>query len=284
VEKRHPNHPGKLSADQNAEADARSRGEINARARALKVLLGRKLPLMVGGAYAFARYTGIYRDTKDLDLYLRQPDALVALEILAKQGWRTERTDETWIYKAFRGPWFVDLLFSSGNGMSVVDDDWFRYAVAGEVFGQSTRLIPAEEMIWSKGFVLERERYDGADVAHLIKSRGPQLDWERLLRRFEGHWEVLFSHLLLYRYVYPSERTAVPNWVMERLLQRAEQTIEEGNWKSNVCRGPFLSRANYVLDVGDWGYRDGRALEELERERQSDGTRPELESPRRSSG
>ena len=31
-------------------------------------------------------------------------------------------------------------------------------------------LIPAEEMIWSKAFIMERERYDGADVAHILRA------------------------------------------------------------------------------------------------------------------
>jgi len=282
VEKRNPNHPGELSAHRNAEANARSTGEINARGEALKLLLDGKLPLMVGGAYAFARYTGIYRDTKDLDLFLRHPDAVAALEILTQHGWRTERTDEVWLYKAYRGEWFVDLLFNSGNGIAPVEEDWFECAPVGEVFGLQVPLLPAEEMIWSKAFVLERERYDGADVAHLIKFRGPLLDWARLLRRFDTHWELLLSHLLLFRYVYPGERTSVPDRVIKELLERAEQTVRRGNWRSNVCRGPFLSRVNYILDISDWGYRDGRFTNGVEREGHSHGTRSERENPDRS--
>ena len=53
-----------------------------------------------------------------------------------------------------------------------------------EVHGYNTRLIPAEEQLWSKAFVQDRERFDGADVAHLILGRGRQFDWRRLLRRF----------------------------------------------------------------------------------------------------
>ncbi len=64
-------------------------------------------------------------------------------------------------------------------------------------------LAPPEEMIWSKSFVLERERYDGADVNHLLHACGESLDWERLLHRFDRYWEVLFSHLLLFQFAYP---------------------------------------------------------------------------------
>ena len=76
------------------------------------------VPFVVGGAYAYATYTGIYRDTKDLDLFPRKRDAVRALEVLEKDGWRTERTDEVWLYKAFKGEYFVDFIFSSGNGVA----------------------------------------------------------------------------------------------------------------------------------------------------------------------
>ena len=92
--------------------------------------------------------------------------------------------------KGYRGEDFVDVIFSSGNGVARVDEEWFERAVAEEVLGYPTRLIPAEEMIWSKAFVQERERFDGADIAHLIRSRGEGLDWERLLRRFGRHWRA----------------------------------------------------------------------------------------------
>src|SRR5206468_1316705 len=97
------------------------------------------------------------------------------------------------------------VIFSSGNGVAKVDDEWFEHATAGRFLGEDIQLCPPEEMIWSKGFLLERERCDAADVIHLIHARGPRLDWERLLRRFGPHWRVLLSHLILFGFVYPGE-------------------------------------------------------------------------------
>jgi hypothetical protein len=37
-------------------------------------------------------------------------------------------------------------------------------------------------MIWSKGFVMERERFDGADVTHLLRAVGPKLNWDHVWR------------------------------------------------------------------------------------------------------
>src|SRR4051794_5934065 len=167
MEKRHPNHPGELSTNAKQAEVLRHPDEIGVRARAIEVLQDAGVPFVVGGAYAYAQYTGVYRDTKDLDLFPRKRDALRALEVLGKDGWRTERTDEVWLYKAFKGEYFVDFIFSSGNGVAVVDDEWFEHAKLGEVFGHQCLIAPAEEMIWSKAFVVERERYDGADVNHL---------------------------------------------------------------------------------------------------------------------
>src|SRR5947209_6149239 len=82
----------------------------------------------------------------------------------------------------------IDVIFSSGNGVAAVDDEWFTHAVDAEVFDASVRLCPAEEMIWSKSFVVERERYDGADINHLLHACASSLDWRRMLRRFNSNW------------------------------------------------------------------------------------------------
>jgi hypothetical protein len=199
--------------------------------------------------------------------------------VLARHGWRTERTDEVWLYKAFKGEWYVDLIFSSGNGVAAVDDEWFQHAQEGRVFGQKVKIAPPEEMIWSKAFVLERERYDGADVNHLIRATGRSLDWARLLRRFEAHWEVLFSHLLLFRFAYPSERSVVPRWLMVDLIAREIQSVRDGDWEQRLCRGSLLSRVNYQVDLREWGYEDGRQWDEVMR-----GAGSERQDPRGCSG
>lgn len=265
MEKRHPNHPGELSTNEEAVERQRSPGELEARAGAIRQLTAAGIRFVVGGAYAYGEYTGIYRDTKDLDVFLRKRDASKALDVLDRDGWRTEKTYGVWLYKAFKGEWFVDLIFSSGNGVAAVDDTWFEHARTGEVFGQKVLLAPAEELIWSKAFVCERERYDGADVAHLIQRAGKQMNWVRLMRRFERYWEVLLSHLLLYRFSYPSERSVVPSWVMSSLMSKAVETMKDGDWPDRICRGNLLSSVNYQVDIREWGYRDGREWDEAER-------------------
>jgi hypothetical protein len=216
------------------------------------------VPFLVGGAYAFARYTGIERHTKDFDIFVRPEDAEWTLATLVGANCLTEMTFPHWLGKAYRGEEFIDVIFSSGNGLVAVDDDWFAHAVPEVVLGQPVRLIPPEEMLWSKGFVMERERYDGADINHLLRACAVDFDWTRLLRRFGEHWRVLFSHLILFGYVYPAEAIAIPRWVMAELLGRVMAERDSPALVNGICRGPFISREQYLPDLQLWGYPDPR--------------------------
>src|SRR5579864_8143383 len=162
---------------------------------ALRSLDESRIPYAVGGGYAMAYYTGIARNTKDLDIFVCESDHRRVLDLLSNRGYRTEYFYPFWIAKALCGESFIDILYNSGNGLCVVDQDWFSGDEV-EIHGYRTRLIPAEEQLWSKAFVQDRDRFDGADVAHLILGRGRQFDWQRLVGRFRGHERVLLSHLL----------------------------------------------------------------------------------------
>jgi len=216
------------------------------------------VPFLVGGAYALACHAGILRHTKDLDLFLRRRDLDAALEALAATDCLAERTFPHWLAKARKGDDFVDLIYSSGNGIAVVDDDWFTHASDGDVLGAAVRLCPAEEMIWSKAFLLERERYDGADVAHLLYAMGRTLSWPRLLSRFGVHWPVLLSHVVLFGYIYPSERDRVPPVVTARLLEWAREDLGQPPRAERVCRGSLVSRSQYLVDLRERGFADAR--------------------------
>jgi hypothetical protein len=113
-------------------------------------------------------------------------------------------------------------------------------------------------MIWSKAYLMERERYDGADVAHLIRGTRGKLDWARLVARFGDQWRVLLAHLTLFGFIYPGERDAVPGWVMRELGARlaAEDAAEVPD--PRLCRGTLLSREQYAVDLQAWHYADAR--------------------------
>ena len=227
-------------------------------ARALEALNAAEVPVLVGGAYSFARYTGIARHTKDFDVFLRRRHCDAAFAALKAVGFHTELTFPHWLGKAFAGDDFVDLIYSSGNGVATVDDEWFTHAVDDEIFGVPVKLCPVEESIWSKAFIMERERYDGADVAHLIRACVEHFDWPRLLRRFGPRWRVLLTHLILFGFIYPAERDRVPSSVMDDLLGRLTVELRQPPPSDRVCQGTILSRAQYLVDIDRWGWADAR--------------------------
>ncbi|HEY3303150.1 MAG TPA: hypothetical protein VGL70_06400 [Candidatus Binatia bacterium] len=228
--------------------------------RALTALNESKVPFLLGGAYALERYTGIARDTKDLDLFVRPEDCRRALTALSDNGCQTELTFPHWLGKAYCGEYFADIIFSSGNAVAKVDDEWFRHAIDDEMLGVPVKLCPVEETIWSKAFVMERERYDGADIAHLLLARADKMDWRRLLSRFGRHWRVLFSHIVLFGFVYPSKRSQIPEWVVGELVGNLNAEISAPAPTEPVCQGTLLSREQYLIDIEQWGYKDPRLI------------------------
>jgi hypothetical protein len=227
-------------------------------AGAIHTLRTAGVPFLVGGAYAFARFTGIVRHTKDCDLFLKEADLPRALDALRAAGFRTEITYTHWLAKAFKEHYFVDLIFCSGNGQVPVDDGWFAHAVDAVVFGEPVKLCPAEESLWSKAFIMERNRFDGADVNHLILAYGEQMNWPRLVARFGDHWRVLYAHLILFGFAYPAEREKVPAWVMWEMAARMSRDVQARPPDDRVCQGVLLAAAQYLPDVERWGYEDAR--------------------------
>lgn len=211
---------------------------------------------MVGGTFAFMEYTGITRDTKDIDLFCKPGDYPRILNALADKGFKTEVTDDRWLAKTFHNDYFADVIFGAVNGAYYVDDSWFEHAPKATRFGVPVRLVAPEEFIWSKAFRQQRYRSDVADVYHVMLKQGKNLDWKRLLHRMEPQWEVLFGHLLNFRYIYPSERILVPKWLMTEMYKRLKSQLEMPGPRQKVCRGQLFSSTEYEVDINEWGYKN----------------------------
>ncbi len=223
---------------------------------AMRKLQASGIPFLVGGAFAFSYYSRVPRVTKDVDIFVKPEDCPRVLEEFERLGYQTEIPFPHWLGKIFSDDHFIDVIFSSGNGIARVDDLWFDHAPKTNVLGFIVRLSPVEEMIWSKAYIQERERFDGADVIHLLREVGPSLDWPRLLMRFGDHWRVLLSHVIMFGYVYPDKRQNVPAWVTEELIRRL--TVSRPNLQNDVCYGTLLSREQYLHDLQHLKYHDGR--------------------------
>ncbi len=225
--------------------------------RTLHVLSDASVPFLVGGSHAFLEYTGIVRNTKDFDLFVRQTDLDRAMSALTDAGYRTELTFRHWLGKAFQHDVFVDLVFNSGNGVCPVDDAWFEHAVETQVLGMPVKIVPCEELIWQKSFIMERERFDGADLMHILRARAETLDWSRLMARFGERWPLLYAYLVFFSFVYPSDIHRLPAAVLDDLAAR-HVDLRNAAAAEQVCNGTLVSRAQYLIDIGQYGYADAR--------------------------
>jgi hypothetical protein len=225
-------------------------------------MIDAEVPFLIGGTFATERYTGMPRRTKDLDIFIRRSEFDRVMEVAAQAGYRTEMTAPHWLGKIFHGRDFIDVIFGSGNKVCPVDDAWFEFAVPDTVLGVAVRLCPVEEMIWSKSFIMERERFDGGDVIHLFRARPGQIDWQRLVSRFGPYWQVLLSHLILLQFAYPNEKDLVPRDVMDALLRRLtdQEPAGDPHAAARLCQGTLLSKRQYHIDIESWGYEDARLI------------------------
>ena len=233
-------------------------------AESLRLLNESTVPFLLSGTYAVTAYTGIHRPTKDLDVFCKAGDFPKILAFFQSRGYRTDVEDERWIAKVWCGAHFFDVIFAMSNGTAPITDDWFRDNPTIEVYGSRAKITPPTELLVSKMFIQDRYRYDGADVAHVILRAHDRIEWRRLLGYMEQYWEVLFTHLLNFRFIYPTERDMIPRELMEELSTRLKAQVGLPPARVKVCRGRLFSPRDYVTDITEWGFADvvGKGLEE----------------------
>jgi hypothetical protein len=221
----------------------------------LSVLEGKKVPYAVSGAFALRQHTGISRFTKDLDLFLSPAEVPNALAALREHGFTCDMVDPVWLAKARRDEFFVDLITGMSNALMTVDQSWIERAQPAMIVGVKTRVLAPEELLASKLFVVRRERFDGADIAHIIYGTGGELDWERVLALVGDHWEMLLWALILFRYIYPGQTDYVPAALWQDLLSRFAQAVRQPDPKAPF-RGSLVDENMFAIDVREWGLAD----------------------------
>jgi hypothetical protein len=227
--------------------------------RGLEALNAAGVPYVVAGAYAIYEHTGIYRQTKDLDLFFEPSAVVPAARALREAGFVTRLEDEHWLAKATIGEHFLDLIYGMGNGIAFIDEGWIGHSHPGILAATPVRIAPAEELIWHRLFISERHRHDMSDIVHLILCMGDALDWRRLVDRVGQNWPLLFSQVLMFTYVYPGYKANIPAWVPEHLLAVAREEFAKEEEQVDVTRGPMISRFSFTIDVREWGFADPRS-------------------------
>jgi hypothetical protein len=226
--------------------------------RALDALMREGPPFVVSGLYALHQHTGIYRETKDLDVMLQPSHVEEAARVLKAAGFRVVLSAAHWLAKARDGELFVDLVYGMANGLHLIDASWIRHAYNGEIAEIPILVTAPEDLIFHRLFIWERHRSDMSDIAHLILMYGDRMDWDRLIWRVGDHWRLLLAQIHFFDFVYPGRYDSVPRPVREQLLERAWDAMYESDGDRNLCQGTLISRFSFAIDVKEWGFRDLR--------------------------
>lgn len=231
---------------------------------ALRALNASGIVYAVGAAFARHVYTSIWRHTKDLDLFVRPQDLRRAMDVLESVGFETEVKNPSWLAKAWKNGYFLDMIFGTGNGHLAIDDRSFTGMKKGRVVGVEVNLIPIEEMMATAMYVAGRNRFDGGEVVHLIRSARGRLNWNRILERMGENRELLLWHLIHFNFIYPGHANYLPQELMVQLFDEIRQHWEsEKKHHSKSFRGTLLDPFSYTVDVKDWGYEDRRNSQPL---------------------
>jgi Uncharacterised nucleotidyltransferase len=207
----------------------------------------RRIRFAFGGAFATALYTGELRNTKDFDLYILPEDRERMVQAMNDAGLRDYfdrlHYDQSWIYRGSRGDIIVDAIWQMANHRAVVDQQWLTGGPEVELKGERLRAIPLEELVWSKLYVLQRERCDWTDIFNLLDAQIQLLDWEHLLRRLGDDAPLLAAALRVFVWLAPARLSAIPSAVRTRIWAFPE--TEPGD--------PDLSRFRAdLLDSRPW--------------------------------
>jgi hypothetical protein len=222
----------------------------------LKLLADLGIPFLVGGMFAVNAYTGLRRKVKDLDVFCKPGDYPRIITCFRDLGYETEIEDERWIAKIKKDDFFVDVIFNSTSALVPVTDQWFTETSTACLYDREVPLLAPTELVWSKVFVQTRLRHDAADVAHVILKQCERIDWRRLLSYMDQYWEVLLIHVLNFRFIYPTERQRIPQWLLDELTARLREQAELPVPRIKICRGRLFSRQDYLVDIDEWGFAD----------------------------
>ena len=169
---------------------------------------------LLGGAFGLAGYTGRWRNTKDLDFFVLPSEKDKVVDALTKIGFEdyhpTLAYDRGWIYRAVRNDVIVDTIWQTPNRRTVVDNEWFKRGRPVVLRDEKLAVIPAEELLAIKLYVLQRDRCDWPDLINLLYCTSETLDWDHVLDRLGSDRPLLGGLLQVFNWVAPAEAARIP--------------------------------------------------------------------------
>jgi predicted nucleotidyltransferase len=163
------------------------------------------------------------RSTHDIDLFVPPEEAELTLRALAKAGFRTERTDPSWLYKAFKNDILVDVIFKS-KGEIYLDQEMYTRTITASFHGQQLRLVAPEDLLIIKAAAHSELCPNHWHDATALLSHA-SLDWPYLLKRARRAPRRILS-LLLYA---QSNDIWVPNHVVLELFNGVFGNVDRGS-------------------------------------------------------
>ncbi len=206
--------------------DHLNRSEQQLYGEALSALNESGVDYMLGGALAVYHYTGWWRSTHDLDVYVTReavPRAIQALETAGFADLGDQAAgDQEWIYHAGKGEIVVDVIWRFANLVNYITPDWFGRAMRGRFLGMDVRFLPLEELVWIKLFVINRHRCDWPDIMRVMKVQCLALDWCRLLDLLGEHWLLLAGLVDVFDWQFPTSMDCIPDSIRAELARRRQ--------------------------------------------------------------
>ncbi len=205
----------------------------------------RGIRFALGGSAALGFYTGIRRRSKDLDLYVepRHRDELIA--VLKDEGMRDYYDqvpyDRGWIYRATKDDVIIDVIWQMANRRAPVDAAWLNRGPEMEIPSGRVRLVPIEETIWSRLYVVQRDRCDWPDIWNLIECAAGRIDWEYLFSRIGEDAPLLRAILVVYGWLRPQSAAAkLPEWIKDQIR------LEDPGADQNLSRAALLDSREWL--------------------------------------
>ena len=217
--------------------------------KTLKLAYQRDIPFAVGGGIAFSHYASRWRNTKDLDVYVLPDDRQAMIQITRDAGlvdyFNVHDYDRGWIFRSHDTQGIiVDIIWQMANYRAQVDQGWLSRGDLVLVHGLPIRLIPPEELIWCKLYILQRDRCDWGDLLNILNCRAAQLDWAHLLLRVGEDRRVLAALVELFAWTCPQKANDLPPalWELLGIARPPESSLSSAVEKEHVR----------LLDSRDW--------------------------------
>lgn len=201
----------------------------------------------LGGGLAFSAYAGRKRNTKDMDLFVRPAERQHMIGMLTYLGFEDYYElmpyDRKWIYRGTKEGHIVDIIWQMANYRTAVDDDWLTRGPTIMLYDQIVRLLAPEELMWSKLYVMQRERCDWPDLLNILHAVGPEMDWNHMLKCVGDDAPLLGGLLHVFGWLCPARACELPAWLWERLgLHGPDESL-------SCDKNPRRVR---LLDSRDW--------------------------------